>query len=347
MILRSSAAHSQLAKWIVAEQKMQAMALQVAMTNLESHTRLSEACIQLFVSKAGKEYYKQQSLLNSLNDDLVILRNVKIHSTISSILDPIHRHKRLLLDFVDQSHISIVRDETLQLCNYLAKHIKSLKEEMKALKLEENKFREQVMITSNLQSLDGTLADIQSLEQEIQKKRSRTERDFRRVCDKIAKLLDIPVSSLLETLPASFMMNSTLSSLPSSPVSPTIPLTNKRKDDIKASDKKKAFESMYHLAEFHVNDYLPKMAQYEHAIRQKTFDLIMSKRKAIKSFITNMAVVSKFEQHVGRVQPDVDEHMQYLNEFKEKYNGQDLESLRGILFAYVRLFYIRKGKDIK
>lgn len=323
MIQKTTNVHSKLSKLIVKEQKMQGIALQVAMTNLESHTRLSEACIQLFVSKAEKEYYRQQSLLTSMNDDLTILGNVTIHPTISKIISPTHLQKKSLLDFVDLDHIDTVRQDTINLCNYLSTHIKSLKGEMKALNFEEDNFRNQVHVSSELQSLDSTLADIQSIEQEMLRKRTRTKRDFSRVCEKIAKLLNKPVESLLDSLPASLEVETGLSG------SSILSVSSK-------TDKKKAFESMNHLAEFHISDYIPKLMQYERAIRQKTTELIMFKRKAIKTFIANMAIVSKFEQHVGRIQPSVDEHMQYLNEFKDRYNGQDLESLRHILFAYVR-----------
>jgi hypothetical protein len=179
--------------------------------------------------------------------------------------------------------------------------------------------------------LDSTLADIQSLEQDLQKRRARTKRDFLRVCEKIAKLLNKPTEAILDSLPATLEVEAvSTNSLYSSGI-----LSNSRVDITKPSDKKKAFESMNHLAEFHIMDYIPKLVHYEHAIRQKTMELIMSKRKAIKTFIVNMAIVSRFEQHVGRIQPSVNEHMEYLNEFKHKYNGQDLESLRHILFAYV------------
>lgn len=301
------------------------MALQVAMTNLESHTRLSEACIQLFVSKAEKEYNRQHSLLISLNDDLTILENVIIHPTISRIISPTDAQKKSLMDFVDVDHIENVRKDTIDLCNYLSTHIKLLKEEMKGLNREEDNFKNQVHISSDLQSLDSILADIQSLEQQIEKKRVRTKRDFFRVCEKIAKLLNKPMETLLDSLPANLEVES--DSLGSSSIL-SEPL-------IKSSDKKKAFESLNHLAEFHIGDYIPKLIQYEQAIRQKTNELILAKRKAMRTFMVNMAIVSKFEQHVGRIQPSVDEHMYYLNEFKDKYNGQDLESLRHILFAYV------------
>jgi hypothetical protein len=342
-LIKATTAHAQLSKTIVEEQKSQSMALNVAIKNLEKHRKNSEICIQQFVSTSERELHRQQALLSSVDNDLVILKHVRVHPAIAKILEPSNQGKRRLLDFLDVGHVDLVRADTVELCEFLSFHIKVLKQEMVNLAADEKEFHLGVAENMNLHDLDGTLSDIQALQLKTKYLRDKTKRDLRRIAEKISTMLNKPISALFESLSLNeqpSMMESTSSSSSSQrfessfSVKPTS--TTRGPSDIPSSAKR-TFDAFTHLTEIHVKDYLPKMANYEGVVRQKTCELVMSKRKSISTFIRNMAVVSQFQRHVGTIKPTVDEHTQYLIDFKEKYNGRDLESIRDILFGYVRI----------
>jgi hypothetical protein len=324
------------------------MALNVAITNLEKHRKSSEMCIKQFVSVSERELFRQQALLSSVDNDLIILKHIRVHPAIAKILEPSYQGKRRLSDFLDLGHIDMVKADTAELCEFLSFHIKVLRQEMINLASDEKEFQLGVAENRNLHDLDGTLSDIQALQLKTKYLREKTKRDLRRISEKISNLLNKPISDLFESLSLNeqpSMMESTVSSSSSS--SPRFessfniksPIVIRGGSNDISSSAKRTFDAFTHLTEIHVKDYLPKMANYEETVRQKTSELVLSKRKSISTFIRNMAVVSEFQRHVGTIKPTVDEHTQYLIDFKEKYDGQDLESIRDILFGYVRIVY--------
>lgn len=328
------------------------MALNVAMKNLEKHRKLSEMSIKQFLSVSERELFRQQALLSSVDNDLIILKHVRVHPAIAKILEPSHQGRGRLLDFLDLGHIDLVKEDTLELCKYLAYNINILRQEMIDLAADEEQFQIAVAENRNLHELDGILSDIQALHLRTKYLRDKTKRDLRRISEKISAMLDRPISSLFESLSINEQPSMTESAATSSSNSSTrfepsfsikTTITRRGSNEI-SSSAKRTFDAFLHLSEIHVRDYLPKMADYEKAIRQKTSELVISKCKSISSFIQNMAIVSEFQQHVGTIQPTIDEHDQHLADFKEKYDGQDLESIRDILFGYVRAPTKKKKK---
>ncbi|KAI8979761.1 hypothetical protein BDF20DRAFT_530265 [Mycotypha africana] len=386
--------YTQLSSSIIQEQKLQSMALNVAMTNLEDHRKLSEVCIKSFVATAEKELYRQTLLLSSVDNDLTILRHVKIHPSIANYLLPSPsssnkqvKEEKSLYRFIDQDHIYQVKKDTAELCDYLEYHISVLKDEMLKLQLDEQEFREQIANQSErLYELDSILADIRILQQKLMYLRDKTKRDLKRVYDKMSRILDKPISALFASLSihdnninyaasissassnntntntatntnsaatASIMSSSSASSTNhnTTPSASTLTAINNSclvdngsnrhaSLSMSPSSAKRILDAFYHLAEIHIKDYIPKMAAYEQTLREKTKALIGSKRHSIAMFIRNMAVVSEFQRHAGTIQPTVDEHFHYLNEFKRKYDNKDdrskmdLEYVRNTLFSY-------------
>lgn len=336
--MKAVTAHRQLAKSMVDEHKFQSMALNVALTNLEDHRKLSEASIKDFITRAKKELIRQQTLLNSADNDLNILRHVRIHPSIIPLLDD---NKRRLLDFVDQEHLEQLRTDTGMLCDFLTDQIKLLSEESDRMRLDEKEFCVQVAENTHLHALDALLLDIQQFEENTRQYRKKVNRDLKRVCQKIADLLNKPVSALLESLSQPLSMaESSLSSFSSNSSASKLyqpqlrPLELKTTGDAITSAAKHMLHAFDHLAQVHIEDYLPSLSEFEMNVRQKTSELIVSKRNSISMFIRNMAVVSEFQRHVGQIQPAIHDNIKYLDQFKETYQHNDLEKLRDVLFSY-------------
>ncbi|KAI8327568.1 hypothetical protein EDC96DRAFT_453219 [Choanephora cucurbitarum] len=307
-IMKAVTAHKQLAKSMVDEHKFQSMALNVALTNLEDHRKLSEASIKDFVTRAKRELIRQQTLLNSADHDLHILRHVRIHPSIHALLES---DKSSLLDFVDQTHLQQLRTDTEQLCDFLSDQIKLLSEEARRMKLDEKEFCVQVAENTHLHALDALLLDMQQDEESTRQVRKKVNRDLKRVCQKMADMFNTPVQSLLDSLSSGSLGQSGIT-----------------------SSAKQMFHAFDHLVQVHMDDYLPCLSDYELKVRKKVSELIQSKRNSIAMFIRNMAVVSEFQRHVGQIQPAIHDNMSYLDQFKSSYEGNDLERLRDILFSY-------------
>ncbi|KAI7898428.1 uncharacterized protein BX663DRAFT_480235 [Cokeromyces recurvatus] len=300
--------HIHLSQQIVQAQKFQSMALNVAITNLESHRKLADVCIRSFITQAQTELDHQQHLLDAIDQDLTLLKHVRIHSSIAS-------HKRLI-DFVDIQNIQHMRHDTQDLCSYLKEHMNSLNEEIQQLKEDEDSFADGVAEKNKgLQELDELLADMLLIQQKCNYLRDKIQRDLRRVYEKISKL--VPLNQLLEELSMSTKQQHQ-QHIESSSSSSTI---------------KRMLDAFSHLAEIHVYDYLPKLIEYERQIREHTTHLISLKRDSISIFVRHMAVVSEFQRHVGNIQPIVDQHQLHLLQFKSRY-PRGLECVRDLLFSY-------------
>ncbi|KAF7727328.1 oligomeric, coiled-coil, peripheral membrane protein [Apophysomyces ossiformis] len=327
-LITAATAHTQLAKAIVEEQKSQSMALNVAMTNLESHCRAMNQDIQSFSIRAEKELAKQSALVAAVGVDLDIVRRIQIHESIRNSIwvDTATKGKARLIDFIDEQRILQVKNNTADICDFLTSELRDLQSLASDLKQYEEDLQCQIAEDHNLQLLDTTLADIQEMQTKSQFVRDRINRDLGRIYSKIAELLRVPLSSLFSSLSLSTSQgrnSPVLASQGSYASSATM-----------TSHAKKTLEAFNNLSEIHVNDYLPKLYNYETNIRQKVTDLTSIKRHAIEQFLKNMNIISQLQSEIAAVAPRLERANKRLADFKAKNNPRDLESAREILFAY-------------
>ncbi|KAG1177136.1 hypothetical protein G6F70_002931 [Rhizopus microsporus] len=316
-LIKTSATHTQLAKVLVDEQKLQRMALNVAMTNLEAHNKSINTNVKAFVAAAEKERTRQSALIQSLQNDLEILKHVRIHPTILHQLNLSHKGKEKLIDFVDQAYIEKVRIDTVKLCDFLSQEIRDMLDKVAELEQCEQEVLTDIANKNNLHILDATLADIQQLYKKAQYLKDTRKRDIGRVSDKIAGMLNIPITNLFASLS---IQNSS---------------QQQQQTNNKIShDSKKTLDSFRHLAEYHIQNYLPQLASYEQFIRQKVTTLAISKRNSIQEFIKYMNAVSQIQSEIASIEPRLNSAKDYLDEFKKKYETYDLGSVRDILFGY-------------
>ncbi|CAO3642969.1 unnamed protein product [Cunninghamella blakesleeana] len=392
-VFKTITSHTQLSKTLVEEQKAQSMALNVAFTNLESHSKFTNHGIQLFYNLAEKELKKQSALLDTADIDLEILQNIKIHAefishsnkTIESSSSPSSSSptplngKTHLIDFINTEQVQTAKKDAIEICVYLTNEIQLLKSVITELKEYEDDLRKQIMEDHDLQTLDTFLVEVQDTRDKAQFLREKIKRDLNRIYTKISELLNVPISSLFSTLSLDSSSSSSSSTtsgsniltnaIPTSSLASSIsslatnatnvtttnttfhgdnisdnktPMNFKRQDAVLLSSHdipfpsqaKKTLKAFYHLAEIHVNDYLPKLTNYEFMIRKLVTKLITLKRLSIQNFLKNMNIVSQLQSDIAATSPRLDMANKSLADFKIKYPTSDLEKCRDILFAY-------------
>ncbi|KAI9245163.1 hypothetical protein BY458DRAFT_537091 [Sporodiniella umbellata] len=314
VLIKISETHTHLGKALVEEQRLQRMALNVAMTNLETHNKTMEADVRQFVMMSEKEQARQNDLVESLSADLEILKHVKIHPSFQ-----LTQRKRLI-DWIDLEHIEAVRQETVQLCQFLSQETQDLLSKATELAQCEQEVLADISNKNQLHSLDSILADTQETLRRAQHLKDTRKRDRSRVSDKIAELLHRPVTEHLSSLSIqsdSYDTTKTADTFQSDP-----------------QEAKKTFVLFHHLAEYQVQHYLPQLANYEQTIRQKVATLALSKRTSIQELIKYMNAVSQIQSEIASVEPRLKDANESLVEFKTKYGQSDLGSVRDILFGY-------------
>ncbi|KAI8393603.1 uncharacterized protein BYT42DRAFT_551620 [Radiomyces spectabilis] len=338
-LIKTANLHTQLAQTIVTEQKSQTMALNVALTNLESHNRFAKQGIQTLFTAADKELARHTALLDAVNIDLSILRHIQIHPQIlQHINDPeIVKGQGRLVHFINDAAIEHVKDDTLKRCDHLTAELQELRNLASDLEAWESDLHRQMAEDHDLQSLDTTLSDIQEMLNKAQFLRDKIKRDLGRIYSKISELLNIPLQSLLSSL----TLNTTAAHARNINSSPS---TNGL-----SSHAKKTLEAFSHLAEIHVRDYLPKLSDYEASIRQRVNDLAWKKRCAIESFLKNMNTVSQLQSEIAAVTPRLETANKDLSELKQTNGHHGLESPRELLFAYGALLIelVRRNEYMK
>ncbi|KAL0079139.1 hypothetical protein J3Q64DRAFT_1270177 [Phycomyces blakesleeanus] len=302
--------HTNMAKTIVEDQKSQRMALNVAVTNLESHNKLVYQGAQAFCSHAEKELRRQSGLLETTDVDISLLRAIQIHPFFIEGIETATPKSRLI-DFVDEQRIQDARHNTRTVCDHLTQEIRELRALATDLKHYENDLQYQIAKDIDLQTLDSTLSDTHAMQNKSQFIRDKIKRDLGRIYSKIADLMGIPIETL------------SVQPLRLPPGPSTVP-----------THAKKTFEAFKHLAEIHVTDYLPKLHDYEHTIREKVTDLVRIKRQAIQAFLTNINIVSQLQSEIAAVTPRLELAENELAEFKQNSRKNDLETARNVLFAY-------------
>ncbi|CAO3586538.1 unnamed protein product [Absidia cylindrospora] len=362
ILMKTVASHTNLAKTLVGEQKSQSMALNVALTNLETHSGITNRSVQEFYNLAGKELDKQSALLDTADIDLNILRDIHIHPAFishgtnnsNSVTYPTSKlnKQQSLMDYVDMDQLQIARQDTEELCQHLTHDIHFLQSVVGELQKYEEELRHQISTDHDLHTLDTMLMDIQGTREKTQFLRDKIKRDLNRIYSKIADLLQVPLSSLFSKLSLDASMSSTSTSQTSS-ISATT-LTNQaetkpystliRRNSSPPSSQdtasafppqtKKTLEAFYHLAEIHINDYLPKLTSYESTIRQHITKLTQLKRQSIQKFLKNMTTISQLQSDIASTSSQLELANRSLLDFKDKYGSSYLETSRNMVFAY-------------
>ncbi|KAL1930756.1 hypothetical protein VTP01DRAFT_10918 [Rhizomucor pusillus] len=320
-ILAAISAHAKLSQIIVDELKAQSQALNVALANLESHKDRVHSEILSCCAETEEDLSDQFALVDTASMDLTVLRSVQIHS---SIADKIKSSpKRMLVDFVNEEEIESATRDTRNLCQCLDREIRELRILGQDLVRNDQELQRKIAEDHDLQSLDTAVTDILEIMYKAEFLRDKIKRDLERVQSKISELLQIPISSMdPDTLRQLEQREQHRGAASSSPTAIS-------------SHARKTLEAFSHLAEIHVDDYIPKLTGYETGVREKTAQLVVSKQHGIEKFLGNMNVISQLQSDISTLYIRIKDVNKERQEYKERHGDTfDLKYAHGIIFAY-------------
>ncbi|KAM3586480.1 oligomeric, coiled-coil, peripheral membrane protein [Umbelopsis sp. WA50703] len=312
--------HTSIANNIVAEQKAQSMALNVALTNLEAHVRVSSNKFKGFQIVANRDFSQLLMAVENVSRDLEVLQMTQVHPLIRDALSR-DRHIKYLSELLDEQSILKTKSSIANTRNILVEETQELASLIDDIQQGEVALRQQSLSDFDLQALDTRLVDVREVCEKAEFLRDKIERDFARVHDKIQDIMPLASNSR--------QFSDQLSKSPDRQpfFQPSPPLTL-------PSHAKKTLEAFDHLAEIHVKDYLPKIVEYEQVIRNHLSMLIKSKRRAMEGFLRQMNVISHLQSEIAAVSPRIDAVDKEMKGLKKQAGKDGLQKPRLIILAY-------------
>ncbi|KAF9935347.1 oligomeric, coiled-coil, peripheral membrane protein [Linnemannia zychae] len=175
-------AHAGLCEHIMDELRMQSLAVQVALTNLDAHSRSVLETFEKFNAFATKELTKQARLIQSFPRDIEALRQIRVHPA----LLPPDSPERYISDFIPTDKLILwaercreIHEGLLQDGKYLSTSIKEVQEGTVAIRSNSG---------INLSQLEDAMGDILLAVEKQNQIRQRAERDQLRVKERVAEI---------------------------------------------------------------------------------------------------------------------------------------------------------------
>ncbi|KAF9217302.1 oligomeric, coiled-coil, peripheral membrane protein [Podila verticillata] len=175
-------AHAGICERIMEELRMQSLAVQVALTNLDAHSQSVLETFEKFNAFATKELTKQARLLQSFPRDIEALRQIRVHPA----LLPPDSPDRYISDFIPTDKLVLWADRCRDIHEGLLRDGKDLSRSIKEVQEGTVAIRSNSGI--NLEQLEDAMTEIlQTVEQQSQI-RQRVERDQTRVRERLAEI---------------------------------------------------------------------------------------------------------------------------------------------------------------
>ncbi|KAF9332668.1 oligomeric, coiled-coil, peripheral membrane protein [Podila minutissima] len=175
-------AHAGICERIMEELRMQSLAVQVALTNLDAHSQSVLETFEKFNAFATKELTKQARLLQSFPRDIEALRQIRVHPA----LLPPDSPDRYISDFIPTDKLVLWAERCRDIHEGLLRDGKDLSRSIKEVQEGTVAIRSNSGI--NLEQLEDAMTEIlQTVEQQSQI-RQRVERDQTRVRERLAEI---------------------------------------------------------------------------------------------------------------------------------------------------------------
>ncbi|KAJ3411326.1 hypothetical protein HDV05_002390 [Chytridiales sp. JEL 0842] len=165
--------HLEACQKLLEEQRTQAEALRVALTNLSGHSKTVCDAFEVFNSHAQKDITKHQGLLQNFPSDLQALHRIPIHSNIDE-------GQRFLSDYVPEDKLLTWAESCRAAHDQLVRKVAEVADIIKTIKTGTNTEMHQP-VDIDFQKLEGFIMDVTEMVQQIDGKRQLLERDFSRV----------------------------------------------------------------------------------------------------------------------------------------------------------------------
>ncbi|KAF8981902.1 oligomeric, coiled-coil, peripheral membrane protein [Entomortierella lignicola] len=174
--------HAKVCDRIMEELRVQALAVRVALTNLDAHSQSVLETFEKFNVFATKEFTKQAKLLQSFPRDIEALRQIKVHPA----LLPADSPERYISDLIPTDKLVLWAERCREIHENLLRDGKELSRSIKEVQEGTSAIRGNSGI--NLDQLEDAMADIlQTLEQQNQI-RERVLRDQSRVKERLTEI---------------------------------------------------------------------------------------------------------------------------------------------------------------
>ncbi|KAG9287564.1 hypothetical protein G9A89_019625 [Geosiphon pyriformis] len=259
--------HADICERFFQEQKVQLRALGVALTNLESHTRSIVNAHEEFQGFAETEIAKNNRLVNSLPEDLAILRRITIHPEILKASNIVSRNNEpiTLANFVTEGQPLNIAKEEQEAFEKIIERISALQESVQSVQfgteaLQKKKF------DGHFPANEKKMLRVRELLESIKRYNEKLERDLGRVQNKVNDLLDHHSPSGYD----------------------------------KAIETIEAFE---HLADIHTKDYIPAMEKSDQYIRDQVNMFTHWKNTMTATLISSLQQISLLESSIASI-PD-------------------------------------------
>ncbi|KAL1922261.1 uncharacterized protein VTP21DRAFT_9800 [Calcarisporiella thermophila] len=262
--------HAQLCETLLQEHRIQAMALNIALVNMEAHCKNVTQELDSLNANAQRELMRQANILQSVPKEMELLRRVHIHPKLVASQPGAAVSGNVtgtLADYANMEEISTWLASASKVHGELINQVQKLEARIKSIQSGTETLLKQGTGNIDLNSLDVVVAEVKECVNQANANRERVQRDITRVQELIAELQ--PGNS------------------PSLPPSNSLPPT-----------AKKVFEAFENLVTEHMDVYYPEMAKLDQFVRNQTSYLLQSKSKMTVTLLQKLYQVSRIQSSI-------------------------------------------------
>ncbi|CAG8798154.1 16705_t:CDS:2, partial [Dentiscutata erythropus] len=259
--IKAAAIHTELCERLYQEQRVQLIALDVALSNLDSHCRSVVEVHEVFNAISEKEISKQNMLIKSLPIDIEIIRNISVHSEIlkSAGITVNSQKSYSLADFVSLDEFTALAEKGRDAYGQLSRSVQELEDTVQYVKLGTETVKKK-KYNNNFSKMESTLIQIRERFAKLRKHAETIERDLSRVQSKISEILKSNARSL--------------------------------------SSQSSIFDA---LAEYQAKEYLPDMQRIDEWLREQVAFFVKCKNIMTSTMISSLQQISHLESTIAGV----------------------------------------------
>ncbi|CAG8444414.1 17447_t:CDS:10 [Acaulospora morrowiae] len=188
--VKTTLIHSEICERLYQEQRVQLMALEVALLNLNKHCCSVVEHYDSFHNYAEKEISRYENIIKSFPANMETLRRIKIHPEIqlsaSSVINNKEPHS--LADFVSQDKLVALANKGVEAFGQLSKEVTELNNEIRSIQQGTDVLRKKTY-DSDFPKMEKALNHNKAYCDVIKKTAEKLEKGVTRVQEQVAKLL--------------------------------------------------------------------------------------------------------------------------------------------------------------
>ncbi|KAG0212821.1 oligomeric, coiled-coil, peripheral membrane protein [Mortierella sp. GBA30] len=260
-------AHAGVCERIMEELRMQSLAVQVALTNLDAHSRSVLETFEKFNAFAVKEFAKQARLLQSFPRDIEALRQIKVHAA----LLPPNSSERYISDFIPTDKLVLWAERCREIHESLQRDEKDLSASIKEVQEGTLAIRSNSGIKyafdecTHLEQLEDAMTEILHTVEQQSQLRHRAERDQGRVKECLSEI----------SKPAGFATAGSM------------------------------LEALEQLANVYRTDYMESSREADTMLRDKLSIFLSAKRSQTANLISQLMHISKLQSTIASIPPSL------------------------------------------